>query len=265
MFFLSKIFWLIVNPANLFSFFLLLGTILLFTRFRRAGRLIVSTVVGFFIFLAVVPVGSWLITNLENRFPTNPAIPADIAGVITLGGTTNQHITVARGQPALTGGGERLTELVHLANRFPYARLIFTGGSGAITGPVLKEANTARLFFNQMGLSDRNILYEDRARNTYENAIFTKKIVDEDATRQKWVLITSAAHMPRAMGVFRRAGWNIIAYPVDYLTVGSSHSEIRFRPLQGLSSLNQALREWVGLIAYRIMGRTSSIFPSPRS
>lgn len=265
MFVLSKIVWIVLNPANLFAFFLILGTVLLFTRFRRAGRLVVSAAVGGFVLLGLVPVGFWMTTNLENRFPTNPPISADIAGIIALGGTINQYITTARRQPALTEGGERLTEFVHLARRFPSAQLIFTGGSGALINSSLKEADSARLFFDQMGLSDRQVIYEDRSRNTYENAIFTKELVGDDARRRKWVLITSARHMPRAMGVFRQAGWNVIAYPVDYLTAGHGRLEVRFRPLKGLSSLNDALREWTGLIVYRILGRTSDIVPSPQS
>ena len=262
MFVLSKIVWLVLNPANLFTFFLVLGTILLFTRFRRTGRRIVAVTVSIFLLLGLLPVGLWLTANLENRFPANPPIPDDIAGVITLGGTINQYITTARGQPSLTDGGERLTELVHLAHRFPNARLIFSGGSGALIDSSLKEADSARVCFDQMGLSGRNIMYEDRARNTYENALYSKELVGDEAAGRKWVLITSAAHMPRAMGVFRQAGWNIMAYPVDYSTDGRSGFELQFRPIRGLSSLNKAMREWIGLVVYRVLGRTAVVVPS---
>ena len=262
MFVLSKIVWLVLNPVNLFVFFLVVGTILLFTRFRRTGRLLVTGAVGMFLLLGVIPVGFWLTGNLETRFPVNPPIPGDIAGIVVLGGTINQYITAARGQPSLTAGGERLTEFVHLARRFPDARLVFSGGSGALIDSTLKEAAAARLFFNQMGLSKRDIIYENRARNTYENALFSMERVGDDASRRKWVLITSAAHMPRAMGVFRQAGWNIMAYPVDYLTAGLGGFEMQFRPLRGLGSLNNALREWVGLVVYRVLGRTPVIVPS---
>jgi len=265
MFVLSKVFWIALNPVNIFVFFLILGTLLLFTRFRRAGRRILLCVVSVFVFLGFVPIGFWLIGNLEDRYPTNPPIPQDIAGIVALGGTINQYMTAARGQPALTEGGERLTEFVHLALRFPKARLIFTGGSGALINTGVKEADAARLFFNQMGLSNRNIIYENRARNTYENALLSKELVGDDARTQRWVLVTSAAHMPRSMGVFRQAGWNIMAYPVDYVTAGNRKFEIRFRPIKGLSSLNNAMREWIGLIVYHGLGRTPVIVPSPES
>jgi uncharacterized SAM-binding protein YcdF (DUF218 family) len=265
MFALSKIFWIVLNPANIFVFFLLLGTVLLFTRFRRSGRRVLAATVGIFVVLGFLPVGFWLTGNLENRFPVNPPIPEDIAGIVTLGGTINQYITAARGQPALSEGGERLTEFVHLARRFPGARLIFTGGSGALIDTSMKEADAAQVFFNQMGLSDRNIMYENRARNTYENALLSKELVGEDAIGKQWVLITSAAHMPRAIGVFRQTGWNIIAYPVDYITDGRGGFEIQFQPMRGLSSLNSAMREWIGLMVYRALGRTQTLVPSPGS
>ncbi|CAN0579967.1 unnamed protein product, partial [Laminaria digitata] len=158
MFILSKVMWLVLNPVNIFTFFLIVGTILLFTRYRRAGRRMLTGVVGAFIVLGIIPLGFWMTTNLENRFAANPTIPDDIAGIITLGGTINQYITTARGQPSLTAGGERLTELVHLARRFPNAQLIFSGGSGSLIDTSLKEGDSARVFFNQMGLSDRIIL-----------------------------------------------------------------------------------------------------------
>ena len=265
MFALSKIFWIVFNPVNIFVFCLLLGTFLLFTRFQRSGRRILAGAVGVFVILGFMPVGFWLTANLENLFPVNPPIPDDIAGIVTLGGTINQYITIARGQPALTEGGERLTEFVHLARRFPNARLIFTGGSGALIDTSMKEADAARVFFDQMGLSDRGIIYENRARNTYENALFAKELAGDDASRKRWVLVTSAAHMPRSMGAFRQAGWNIMAYPVDYVTDGRGGFEFQFRPMRGLSSLNTAMREWIGLIVYRVLGRTPVIVPSPDS
>jgi len=265
MFALSKIFWIVINPVNIFVFFLLLGTFLLFTRYQRSGRRMLAGTVSVFVVLGFVPLGFWLTANLEDRFPVNPPIPEDIAGIVTLGGTINQYITVARGQPALTQGGERLTEFVHLARRFPNARLVFTGGSSALIDTTVKEADAARVFFDQMGLADREIIYENRARNTYENALFAKELVGDDARARRWVLITSAAHMPRSMGSFKQAGWNIMAYPVDYVTDGRGGFELQFRPIRGLASLNTSMREWIGLIVYRILGRTPVIVPSPES
>tara|TARA_R110000868_G_scaffold102886_1_gene283473 strand:- start:2345 stop:3154 length:810 start_codon:yes stop_codon:yes gene_type:complete len=264
MFVLSKIFWLVLNPGNVVTFILFLGSVLLFTRFRRTGRWLVSGACVFLIVVGTIPFGAWLIENLENRFPANPSIPAEIDGVIVLGGTINQFITAARQQPSLSDGAERLTELVYLARRFPDAKLIFSGGSGALVDRGLSEADAARLFYDRMGLTGDRIQYEDESRNTYENAILSQVIAGDSAKSGRWVLVTSALHMPRAMGVFRRTGWNVLAYPVDYLSDGSGRFTLGFNPLVGLGHLNKALREWTGLLAYRILGRTSAIVPSAK-
>lgn len=262
MFVLSKIFWLILNPGNLFAFFLICGSILLFTRFRRTGRWFVSGAAAFIVLAGIFPVGSWMIENLENRFPANPDIPVDIDGIVALGGTINTHLTVSRNQPALTDGAERLTELIYLARQYPNARLIFTGGSGALIDDSLREADAARLFFERMGLPENRILYERDSRNTLENATFSQRLAGESARTGKWLLVTSAAHMPRAMGVFRKTGWNIQAFPVDFTSDGQRRFVLGFRPIGGLVTLNTAAREWIGLLAYRILGRTSVIVPS---
>lgn len=262
MFTLSKVFWLVFSPMNIVLFVLTLGAALLFTRFRRAGRLFVLSATVFILLVSVFPVGGWFIEKLENRFPANPAIPPDIAGIIVLGGTINQYITSARGQPSLTTGGERLTEFIFLARRFPQAKLIFTGGSGSLFNQSLKEADAARLFFDQMGLKSDRIIYEARSRNTLENAVYSRELA-ADSANGRWLLVTSAAHMPRAVGVFRKAGWNVLAYPVDYFTDGSGSFQPGFSPLGGLYSLSGAIHEWIGLFAYRVTGRTSNLFPSP--
>jgi uncharacterized SAM-binding protein YcdF (DUF218 family) len=263
MFVLSKIFWIVLNPGNLFAFALLAGTILLFTRYRRTGRILVSGAAVFLLIVAVFPIGASLIERLENRFPGNPDIPRDIAGIIVLGGTINQYLTVTRGQPSMTTGGERLTETVYLGRKFPWARIIFSGGSGALIDQDLKEADAARMFFDRMGMPSNRVEYESASRNTLENARFSLKIAGDSGKNQRWVLVTSAAHMPRAMGVFRKAGWNVIAFPVDYWTDGYLELRLGFYPVAGLTQLNLAMREWMGLIAYRILGRTSAILPSP--
>lgn len=262
MFVLSKIFWWVFNPGLVFFAVLSLGAVLLFTRWRRTGRALVAAAVGIAAILSVLPVGSSLIETLENRFPANPPLPREVDGIIVLGGTVNQHITHARGQPTLTSGGERLTEFVALARRHPEARLVFTGGSGAVFDSTLREASVARLFFERMGLEPERVVFEDRARNTHENALFARRLMAPGA-EETWILVTSALHMPRAVGVFRRIGWEVIPWPVDYQTDGRSGFELSFAFPGGLENLNTAGREWIGLTAYRVLGRTSTLFPGP--
>jgi len=147
-----------------------------------------------------------------------------------------------------------------LARRYPEARLVFTGGSGYVFTGELRETDVVRHVLDGLGFDVSRIAFERESRNTFENAAFSRRLVNPQAG-ETWILITSAAHMPRSVGIFRRAGWPVLAYPVDYR---STH-ELTWSPdlLSGLDALNESLREWVGLIAYRLMDRTNALFPAP--
>lgn len=264
MFVLSKLYWLLLSPANLLFFVLLAGTVLLFTRRRRTGRWLIVLVTSVYLLAGILPAGTMLTAVLENRFPANPPLPDKVAGIVTLGGTVMQVISRDRGQPSLTDGSERLIEFIHLARKYPDAKLVFSGGSGSLTHPQLKETVVVKAVLKELGFDDSRVMYESRSRNTYENALYTRKLA-KPKPGETWVLITSAMHMPRAMGCFREVGWkNLIAYPVDYSTTGRGGFELHFGPFGGLDRLETALHEWIGLTVYWILGRTNVYFPGPR-
>lgn len=262
MFVLSKVFWLIVDPANLILFALIAGVILIYTPWRRAGRRILVATTAVLVVLSLFPAGRYILEPLENRFPADPPLPGHVDGIVVLGGTLNPFITAARGQPALSSGAERITEFMQLAQHYPNAKLVFTGGSGSVLYPEMKESVVAKKFFDRMGFGNGRILYESDSRNTHENAVFTRELV-KPAPGETWILVTSAAHMPRSVGCFRRAGWSVVPFPVDFETEGTGEFEIKFSALSGLGNLNKALREWIGLVAYRILDRTDALFPGP--
>ena len=118
------------------------------------------------------------------------------------------------------------------------------------------------MFLDQLGVDPARMTYENQSRNTYENAVESKKLAG-DVTTAPWVLITSAMHMPRAVGVFREVGWNVIPYPVDYSTTGEEAWSIQFNLAGGIGALRSGLHEFVGLAAYRLTGRTDALFPAP--
>lgn len=263
MFVLSKIIVFLLQPGLWLTLLLVGGTALLWTRWRRAGRWIVTAATVFIAAVAVLPLGLYMIGPLEDRFPVVRELAGPVHGIVVLGGAVQQHVTRYRGQPALTGGAERMTEFVALARRFPQARLVFSGGSGLLFDPAAKESETARLFFAQMGIAPARILFEADSRNTYENAVYTFRLV-RPKPGERWVLVTSAMHMPRAVGVFRKAGWTPVPYPVDFQTYGPDQAGFGINMLSGLVTLSVGLREWAALAAYRILGRTDAIFPAPR-
>jgi uncharacterized SAM-binding protein YcdF (DUF218 family) len=212
--------------------------------------------------IGLLPIGAWLLAPLEDRFPPSPALPQQVDGVIMLGGALDHDLTVARRQLVLRDPGERFVALVRLARRYPEARLVLAEGKGSLGPREFEEALPAKPFFADLGIDRGRVIVEYQARNTYENGLLTKRLVNYQAGQQ-WILITSAWHMPRAVGVFRKAGWPVIPYPVDYRTNGTS---IGYRGLDlkgGLERFSLGAREWVGLLGYRILGWSDEWLPGP--
>lgn len=259
---LSKVFWIIADPFNLLLISLCIGTSFLLIGWQKWGRRIVVFVASVWLLLAVVPIGSVMYLSLENRFPVVKQLPAKVDGIIALGGVVNQFVTEARGQVAIGGAAERLTEFAKLAKRYPNAKAVFTTGSGSLTEQDIKEADVVSPLLENLGLRPSRVIYENQSRNTFENASLSKKLL-KPGKNEIWILVTSAFHMPRSVGVFRKAGWKVIPYPVDFNTTGEVPEIISFNPGVGIGRFSGALHEWVGLLVYYLTGRTSEFFPGP--
>ncbi len=263
-FYASKIFWFLVAPGNLLLILLVAGTLLLWIGRRRSGRGLITLAAVLWLGVAIVPAGTWMVVHLEERFPPPDRLPAAVDGIIVLGGLLDPAVSVARGQVALTAAAERLVELPGLIRRYPGTRLVFTGGSGDPFEQRFKEADMVRPVLEGMGLETSRLILENRSRNTWENAVFTRDLVRPEAG-DRWLLVTSAFHMPRAVGCFRRAGWDVVPMPVDYGFRGPQDIAFGFSLINGLSNLDKGLHEWIGLLVYYLSGRTDAIFPGPKS
>lgn len=259
----SKLFWLVAEPINLLVLLGLLGIALSLTRFAPPGRglmviaLLVVGVIGF------SPVSTLLLQPLESRFPLPPKDMPAPAGIIVLGGAVDEDLTAARGVPTLLPSGARMIAGAALARRFPTARLIFTGGFASFSGHGLAEAPVARDIWLSLGVPASQITIEDRARNTWENGVFTRALLHPKPD-ETYLLVTSAWHMPRSMGIFRRLGYKVVAYPVDYRSFGDARDQHPpYRALDGMMNFDDAMHEWIGLVAYHLRGKTDAWFPAP--
>jgi uncharacterized SAM-binding protein YcdF (DUF218 family) len=262
MFVVSKLFWMAVDPANLLAGSVVAGALLLAAGRARIGRALVDAAAVATVLIMALPLGTWALRPLEGRFPPPAALPARVDGIVTLGGAVDQVVTAARGQVALVDAAERLTAFVALARRYPDARLLYTGGSGRLTHREHRETTPARMLLADLGLDPARVVFEGESRNTYENARLSQALVSP-RPGETWLLVTSAAHMPRAVGIFRRAGWPVVPYPVDFRTTGGLDWPGSPLVAERLLMLSQAAREWAGLLAYRAMGRTDELFPGP--
>jgi uncharacterized SAM-binding protein YcdF (DUF218 family) len=210
---LSTVLWPLAQPSNLLLLLLALAAIGTWRGRRRALRLL-GAVTLTFAAVGLMPVGQWLLLPLENRFAQPADLPARVDGVVMLGGSVALGVSEARATVALRNEAERPTTLVELARAHPAARLLVTGGGEPVT-----EAAVLLRFFRDQKLPLERVLFENRARDTWENAVLSQALA-KPAAGERWLLVTSAAHMPRAVGCFETIGWPVIPYPVDYRTTG---------------------------------------------
>jgi len=262
-FYASKLLGFFAIPSNFIILVGIVGALLLRTRFARAGCVLA---VGSLVLLAVFglsPAGNALIVPLEGRFPPWDDRRGPPHGIVVLGGALSPDVSHARNTVALNEAAERLTAVAGLAKRYPEARIIFSGGSAALLFEERPEAEYALRLLETLGVAPGRVVPEDKSRNTVENARFSREVA-QPKPGERWLLVTSAYHLPRSVGVFRQAGFPVEAYPVDWRTRGS-HDALRPFPTlgDGLRRTDTAVREWVGLMAYWLNGHTSELFPGP--
>jgi uncharacterized SAM-binding protein YcdF (DUF218 family) len=264
-FILSKTVGLLLLPTNFLIVLALAGALLTATRWARAGRRLMVTAIVLLAICAFSPSGNLLLYPLESRFPPWDAVtnaPPD--GIVVLGGPIDADLSVAHDTPVIRSAPDRIIAAAALARKFPNARIIYSGGSPNLIANDAREADYAALVLESLGVERSRLIMDRRARNTYENALFSKQLAAPKAG-ERWLLVTSAFHMPRAVGLFRKAGFAVEPYPVDW-RVGRSASDILAFTLlatDGLGRTDVAMREWIGLLAYWITGRTSALFPGP--
>ncbi|MDA0219363.1 MAG: YdcF family protein [Proteobacteria bacterium] len=259
MYFFSKAVWALLQPAHLIVFALMAGwTMVLFRRSRRAGLWLGSASILVLAVLALVPVGDWLMRPLENRFPA-PAAVDRVDGILVMGGGQNPQVSHDRDSIALNDSAERMIDSAALALRFPEARLVFSGGNGPVG---MTEADVAWRVYGAMGLDPDAIIYDSRSRNTWESAVNLRSFVTP-RPGEVWLLLTSAFHMPRSVAVFRAEGWDIVPYPVDFRVTREADTLWDVGLDGNLRTLTIALHEYVGLLSYRLLGRTEELFPEP--
>jgi uncharacterized SAM-binding protein YcdF (DUF218 family) len=262
-FVLSKTLGFFALPSNVLMAIGLLGLILLCTRFRRLASWLVVTSLVLIAFAGYSPLGNILLLPLEQRFPPwNPAQgPPD--GIVVLGGAIEPNISLARGAVALDDSAERITATVELARRYPNARIIFSGGTGSLRFDAPTEAPIALKELEALGVPHDRITAEEQSHNTIENAVFSR-LIAQPKPGERWLLVTSAFHMPRAIAAFRAAGFPVEAYPVDWRTRGPIDVTRPFAAVTGgLEMTDLAVHEWIGLLIYRLTGRTKELFPAP--
>lgn len=263
-FLVSKIGWAIISPDSLIVLLGVAAWLSLVFGWQKLSRRLLAYCAFLLLFIGFLPVGEWLISPLENRFVANAALPARVDGIVVLGGAISPRLSNVWQQAELNGSADRLSNFLYLANLYPSAQLVFTGGNGSISEQEFKAADMARVLFDQLDLAERAIIYESESRNTYENALNSKTLVSP-RTEENWLLVTSGFHMPRSIGVFCAQQWALQPYPVDHYSMKDDLLRLNFDFAGNLATLGIAIREWVGLVAYRVTGKTGQFLPGDQN
>jgi uncharacterized SAM-binding protein YcdF (DUF218 family) len=261
---LSKTLGIMMLPTNFLIGVGLLGAILLVTQFVSLGRKLLIASVVLLAICGFSPLGNWLLYPLEARFPPWDAALGAPDGIVVLGGPIDPELSLAHDTAVFRGSADRVIATAALAHRYPTARIVYSGGSANLVfDDTAKETDYALSVFERLGISRERLEMEGRSRNTQENAEFSKALV-APKKGERWLLVTSAYHMPRSVGVFRKAGFAVEPYPVDW-RVGGRSDLLAFSiyAVEGLGRVETAIREWLGLVAYRISGKTGALFPGP--
>lgn len=260
---LTKLLWRLLQPSSLVAFGLLIAAWYAYRgRMPQTRRWLLGSLAAYLV-MGYSSASNLLVAPLERRFTRPELSIVEPTGFILLGGAEDARIAAARQIIAVNDAAERYIETAILARRFPKARVVFTGGGEALTNAGETEAQSAARILLQIGLEPSRLMLEDRSRTTWENAIFTAPLIAQKPG-ERWLLVTSAWQMPRAMGAFRKAGLTVEAYPVDYRTTGAFNPfELHGSATDGLRLFDTVVREYPALLIYWLSGRSSALFPKP--
>lgn len=263
-FILSKVVQFCIEPLNWAIVFVLLG--MLFLSLRKpelCKRFLFLTLLDLFLvgWLPASELPLRAIENLVSKAVLPKDLNNDIGGIIILGGSFNRgEIMSDREEVSLRSSAERVTKGFELIRKNPTLPYIFSGYSGRIIPRGMSEADAFKQLVQEQGLNEEKAHYEKQSRNTYENVLFMKPMIeglgskDQAGQLKPWLLITSASHMYRSMKIFEKQGLPVLPVPVDYQTANRLQWT-EFDLVDGAQNWNDVVHELVGLIAYWITGK----------
>ncbi|NBB48110.1 YdcF family protein [Rhizobium sp. CRIBSB] len=263
MFVVSKLFWILIQPLSMVFVLGAAAFILVWARWLRSGMAVLSLSLLILFVTLYTTLGSLLLQTLEVRFQRPLVEPADIACMIVLGGAFETEVTTARGGLDMNQAADRFVEALRLALRHPQARILVSGGDGSLSGAYEGDAAASLRYFEAFGIARDRLITESSSRNTDENAQNSREVLAANRLH-RCLLVTSAFHMPRSVGLFRKAGIDVTPWPTDYRTTGKVGFGLDVtQPTLNAQQTATAVREWLGLFAYRALGRIDHLFPAP--
>ena len=244
----SKILNIFFDIYNLIVIFLLISLILLILK-NKKYIFFISLSIFLIIISSIAPTGKLLLNYLEKDYYESK-IPDQIDGIIVLSGAIEPKLTTEFKKIQLNESAERLTEFILLSKKNPRIKKIFSGGNAILFDRSLNQSKFASKLFKEFNI--KNIIYENKSRNTYENILFSHRKINPKKN-EKWVLITSAFHMKRALMIANEVNWNLIPLAVDFKTNKNIifYQSLKFS--KNIYYFNTAIREILAIIMYQII------------
>ena len=261
MFVISKLFWLIAQPMSLVMLLIIFG-IVSGAYGNSKIRLLCLSGAASILFIALFTTSGAIATGvLEKRFSRPATLETAPTCAIILGGGFDGTISKVRGGFEMGSAGDRFVEGLRIARLYPDMTLIITGGDPTLDHTTEGDAHIAERFFSEFGIAPSRLILERASRNTEENAALTAPVLQANGL-SSCLLITSAFHMPRSAGLFRKAGVDFIPWPVDFKTTGQETFSLDFFELGNNAALLEiSLHEFVGLAVSYMNGKSDTFFP----
>jgi len=263
-FILSKIAWSFIMPMN---FIMLIaccaGAFWVFKK-RFLAKILLIISFSLFLIIGYTPVGYNALVLMEKQYQRPAIMPQHVDGIIVLGGSFDSKSYEKTGMISATAQVNRIIDYIDLAQRYPKAKLVFSGGSGLLKPTKRVEADDIALFFNMIAFDDDRVIYERQSRNSYENLLYSKALLNPDPD-ETWLVVTSRYHMPRVMGIAKQLEWALTPYPSSPFTYGQYRLRAPvFNVLSNFHYTHTAVKEFVGSVVYALTGRSAFLLPFGR-
>lgn len=255
-FYVAKLAWVLVALDSLLLLWLAAGVFCLLMAWQRLARWLLVSLLLTCLAIGLFPVGEWALYQLEKQYPPITLNPEQVDGVIVLGGGEQNAQSYAWQKVSLGSGGERPLALLQMVAQLPKSTpIMFTGGTGRMTAQGMSGAEVIQQMLVDHGVDTERVIFEGKSRNTVENAVLSKQLVNPQVG-DSWLLVTSAFHMPRSMAIFCKVDWPMQAYPVDFRSRKDNLWRLDWDFAKHLRNLNIAYKEWLGIVAYKVAGKS---------
>ena len=252
MFILSKLFTFLFLPPGIFTVLVLIGIVLLLINRRKIGIVILTLTAILIYLLSIEPVKDRILLPLENAFPYPGKAELDCEAIVVLGGGKVSHSPAEGMKAAVAPQVAKRLYTAFKVWKVVNKPLIVSGGK-VFKEDVEPESSVMKRFLTNLGIPDKEIIEEDESKNTFQNGVFTYKILSKKGIK-KICLVTSAYHMPRSYKIFRSVGFSVTPVPADYRIDRASYSWSSYFPkMEYLYDSFSGIHEYVGIVYFELI------------